>query len=592
MKLSEKLIGKLKLYKWNILALCLIAGVLSTFMLQKEGYHMDELLSFELSNAEYNPWIVPTQPVGRLAKFVHEEIDGNSFTKTLQNLCEAVKDVAVNKGNSKLATYKADVYEEPVWIDRQAFTDYLTVDGTDDFNYLSVYFNVKDDNHPPLHFMLLHTVSSVFKGQIAPFMGGLINLAAILGACVLLMKIGNLLWQDKKYGIAAALLYGMSSGAVATQLLIRMYGVLTFFCVAALYIHLKKWKSGDFAHNKALVLVTVLGFWTQYFFLFYMLILAAVMAAGLLHRKRFADLKKYVLSMVTAAALGLVCFPFAVSDVFRSSRGVEALEKLGSGFAEYGERLLGFGKILTERVLGGMTGILLILGVAAVTWIFRFMKKKKSGTVKAAEKKTEHAKVPESTGDIAAAAAASDGWVKAILIVPVIGYFLLAAKLSPYLVDRYIMAVFPFAALLLVAALVHLKMPFAGMMAVAAGFFILLFSYDGEYLYRGYQLQESMAEKYGEYPCICVYEGSGYYENLIEFTKYERTLLVTPAELLERTADEVLDAGEPVVVLVKGGLCSKPIKEYLENRYGYRMTEELVRESVYGDRICLYEQAE
>ncbi len=198
--------------------------------------------------------------------------------------------------------------------------------------------------------------------------------------------------------------------------------------------------------------------------------------------------------------------------------------------------------------------------------------------------------MPENTGDIAAAA--SDGWVKAILIVPVIGYFLLAAKLSPYLVDRYIMAVFPFAALLLVAALVHLKMPFAGMMAVAAGFFILLFSYDGEYLYRGYQLQESMAEKYGEYPCFCVYEGSGYYENLIEFTKYERTLLVTPAELLERTADEVLDAGEPVVVLVKGGLCSKPIKEYLENRYGYRMTEELVRESVYGDWICLYEQAE
>ena len=33
-------------------------------------------LSFELANARYNPWIVPTQPEGRLAKFVNEEIRG------------------------------------------------------------------------------------------------------------------------------------------------------------------------------------------------------------------------------------------------------------------------------------------------------------------------------------------------------------------------------------------------------------------------------------------------------------------------------------------------------------------------------------
>lgn len=54
---------------------------------QPEGsYHMDELLSFELANARYNPWIVPTQPEGRLAKFVNEEIEGDSAGEVLENL--------------------------------------------------------------------------------------------------------------------------------------------------------------------------------------------------------------------------------------------------------------------------------------------------------------------------------------------------------------------------------------------------------------------------------------------------------------------------------------------------------------------------
>lgn len=555
----DRLKSNIKEYKWNLLALCIIAGVLWSFTLQKEGYHMDELLSYELSNAEYNPWIVPTQPEGRLAKFVHEEIDADSFSRTLSNIFAVIKDVVQNRGSSLLATYKAEVYEEPVWIDRQTFSDYITVDKTDSFNYLSVYFNVKDDNHPPLHYMLLHTVSSLFRGQAAPFMGGLINLAAILGICILLMKIAELLWQDKRYGIMAALLYGLSSAAVATQLLIRMYGLMTFFCVAALYLHLKKEKEESFQHNKTLILVTVSGFLTQYFFLFYILILAAVTAFRLLRNKKGQALFWYMRSMATAAVIGLICFPFAISDVFKSSRGTEVLEKLGGGFAEYGERLLAFGKIVIERSFGGIFGILLILCAVAVALLFNREKRKEAHTGYAV-----------------------------MLLLPAAGYFLLAAKLSPYLVDRYVMAVFPFMALLLTMAFVRLKMPGVCMAVVATGFFVRLFFYDGEYLYKGYAFQEKTAESYAEYPCICIYEGSGYYENLIEFTKYKKTLLVTPAELSQRSADEVLEAGEPVVALIKGGLEEAQIKEILEEKYGYHMESVLVSESVYGDRIYLF----
>ena len=271
-----KLFRKKNKGEFVVLAVIFLLGCF--FISRKEGYHMDELLSFELANAEFTPWIVTTQPEGRLEKFVRNEIYGDSFGETVANITENVKDVLKNRGASKMLSYKADVYEEPVWIPAEQFRDYITADSRDNFNYLSVYFNVKDDNHPPLHFMALHTVSSVFRGKISPWMGCGINLVLILGICILLMKIcREFLFADKEPGIAVCILYACGMAGIATLLLIRMYAMLTFFCMAALYLHMKKKKTGRWKYqNKLLVLVTVCGFLTQYYFVIFMLFLAGV----------------------------------------------------------------------------------------------------------------------------------------------------------------------------------------------------------------------------------------------------------------------------------------------------------------------------
>ena len=72
-------INRLRKKGWEIAAIVLCMLIFSFGVSWKEGYHMDELLSFELANARFNPWIVPTQPQGRLAKFVENEIISDSF---------------------------------------------------------------------------------------------------------------------------------------------------------------------------------------------------------------------------------------------------------------------------------------------------------------------------------------------------------------------------------------------------------------------------------------------------------------------------------------------------------------------------------
>lgn len=607
----EKPLGRKFFSYWpELLVLLLCAVLLLSDISHKKGYHMDELLSFELANAEFNPWIVPTQPQGRLAKFVEQELRGESFGETCANLVDTVKDILQNRGGSKLLSYQADVYPEPVWIDRQQFIDYITVDEKDAFQYLSVYFNVKDDNHPPLHFMLLHTVSSVFKGQLTPLMGCGINLVCVLGIMVLLMRLGRQLMslegqlmslegsesRGRWAGLLAAGLYGLSAGALSTTLLIRMYAMVTFFCVALLAVHVRKLYHetlggpGFAARNKLLILVTVLGFWTQYFFLFYCLFLAAVTAVLLWREGRKKELWHYVRAMVMAAVIGVAVFPFSIADVFSSGRGVEALENLSSGLAGYGERLAAFAEILIKRLGVGCLAVLcaaLLCCVLRSVYVVFVRKSRNRGNGKGAVK---------------------CGGIVCLLVLPVLGYFLLAARMSPYLVDRYIMPVFPFVILLLVTALVKsltgvwsgqsasdgarplLALAFVSAAAVACQLWNPL-RYEDTYLYEEYEAQEELAEKYASYPCICIVEGVGYYENLLEFTCYERTLILSPQEFENRAGRDSIASLERVILLLKDGLDRDEICRIFEETYGLYPEEVLMdAEGVYGDQILLLEQ--
>lgn len=583
---------RLKRNKWQLAVLILVLLVQCFYISQKDGYHMDELLTFELANAEYNPWIVPTQPVGRLAKFMQQEIYGDSLGETLGNLKDTVADVLRNRGSSKLLSYKADVYEQPVWITREQFHEYITVGDRDGFNYLSVYFNVKDDNHPPLYFMLVHTMSSLFRDRISPWMGCVFNLAAVMGSCILMFALGRLLaachYIEERtgecWGLGSALLYGCSSGAIATTVFIRMYGVLTFLCMLSLYLHLQKWlgeQSGagkDFMKkNGLLILVTVLGYWTQYFFLFYCLLLALTTVILLFRGGRKKEAFHYVRSMAVAAVVGVGVYPFGVKHILTSGRGVEAIGNLASGLSGYGERLLAFGRLLLARTLGqGPLGpvivtTLLVLGVALLV---------------IGRSKARDSRDPElaENGKI--------GWrgLGWMLVFPPVGYFLLAARMSPYMVDRYIMPVFPFAAMALTGLLIYLwrRLGPAGeggvLWALLAVSCVSVFTYDGEYLYKGYEIQLQMAEEYASLPCICVYEGYGFYDNLLEFQTYDRTLLVKPSELEGR--QDIGELSEVVVLLKQNVEDTEEVWEMLAG-YGLRQQGWIIRgNGVYGDILA------
>lgn len=138
---------------------------------------------------------------------------------------------------------------------------------------------------------------------------------------------------------------------------------------------------------------------------------------------------------------------FAVADVFSSGRGTEALDNLASGFSGYGARLLSFGNIVADRTVGGplLAAACLAGVVLAVT----------AGWHKYQEYREYRSDGAEKAGQNVGPNAGPNARILSLLIVPVIGYFLLASRMSPYLVDRYVMPLFPLAALLLALLLCY-----------------------------------------------------------------------------------------------------------------------------------------
>lgn len=575
-----------KKYGIRIIVVLLSMLFLCTFISRKEGYHMDEILAFQLANAEYNPWIVPTQPVGRLAKFMNEHVDGENLRETVSNVMFVAKDTLTNRGGSILANYKADVYEAPVWISKEMFQAYVQCGAEDDYNLLSVYFNVKDDNHPPLHFMLLHMMTSLFKGEISVWHGCVINLAAIAGTLWLLGLIGDIVFKNKKNSVLLMILYGMSMAAVSTTLWIRMYALLMLWTVWSLYLHLRKYagieqdsflrikeknKKAKWIGSIGILVVTLMSFWTQYFGLFFILPLAVVTAVLLTREKRMQELWSYIRTMATAAVIGVCVYPFAVGDVFFSSRGTEALSQWHNGLAEYAGRLGAFGKILADNVAGGIMPFILAVLVPFVGIAVMQLCKKDKGEERCSL-------IPFI-----------------MCTIPTVTYFLLAAKMSPYFVDRYIMAIFPMTALVILLLWdrlgLHLKKENVASVLNLGIVFVLLVCQWGqlseghEYLYKGYEEQRNTAKEYADYPLVCLYDGYGFYENVMEMEQYEQTLLVKVTELpaMDESRLQVTENGYVTLIKYPGAEAGKQQLTQIMEVFGGSEAKLIYEGGAFGD---------
>ncbi|MCR5618759.1 MAG: hypothetical protein K6F65_01545 [Lachnospiraceae bacterium] len=563
--------------KYNLMltfALIIVLAFDIFFVSQKEGYHMDEILSYELSNSEFTPWITPTQPEGRLEKYYRAEIYDDRFTVLASNLFTQISDILKRRGASVAANYTADVYDSPVWMTSSDMKEYVTFFGDDSVIALSAYYNSITDNHPPLYFMLLNIFSAVyaifFYGSISPWPGCILNMIFMMGSMLIISAFFKNVFDRKYLGPVAALFYGLSPAGMNTVLLIRMYGAVAFFCLAFAYIVLKKLADGSDLKkgNKKLILVTVLGFLTQYFscILFFFLILSSVIY--LISAKKIRNALYLLRTMILSAVWGVVLYPFVFHDLFGTQIGSSVRENLVS-VSGYGSKLKTFLDIVAQQTGWSVTGCIMM-------FVFILI------------------------GALIAIFSRGIRFYGPILFVTALGYVLTVSKLAPYTVDRYLMPVFPFVVMIEILGLgtvissvaeKYLKdirfrrIVYTGVLFIwTVSCICLVPVISPNYLYTGYSNQERISRSYSSYDAVVVYRGTSFYRNVPELMNYNSCLLLKEEEVDHY--DERLASLNSVVIIRGDGVDNEVIRK-IGNMYGYNSLTFLMEDGVFGDDVCL-----
>lgn len=265
------------------------------------------------------------------------------------------------------------------------------------FSYDMVIKNQAADVHPPLYYMALHTLMSLFPGRFYKWFGILLNLGFSLVTLVGIVGVFYYLaetketvvvagksnvetpfekrGQDARYLIAllCGLAYGISPSAISGVMLTRMYAMSTMWTVlyALVFVLLIKELGGG---KKRFALLTLCGglicyatFLTHYFSLlvpFFLTLFYCIYVC--IRRKGFVRMFLYGISMMAAIGLGILSYPVSLQHIFADYRGEGAIEGLlGASW----QVVSMFGGYINNRVFASLLIPCLIVFVAALVYL-------------------------------------------------------------------------------------------------------------------------------------------------------------------------------------------------------------------------------
>ncbi len=256
------------------------------------------------------------------------------------------------------------------------FLDYLVLDRDHRFDYLIPYTNQVIDVHPPFYYYILHTICSLFPETFNKWYAGAVNIFfGVLTVCVL-YKIFLLHSKgDRRIAYFGMPLFVLSAGILNAVAFLRMYIMAMFFCLLMTFMLLKaKDRENDHHFYTRLFIVILLGALTHYYVIIYDVFICIVFGIMSVVEKKWKDVAGLILASAMAALSAIALFPRMLYHMFVGYRGEEALANLTSTKLNYFARIRSLYKIINKDILGGFGVMIIIVIIASV--IFMFIRKK------------------------------------------------------------------------------------------------------------------------------------------------------------------------------------------------------------------------
>lgn len=256
------------------------------------------------------------------------------------------------------------------WINAHILRESYIVEEYDDFNYSSVYFHQRIDNHPLLYYSIVHTVCSLFTDTYSNLYTMIINLIFLCAVDILMIKLFKKLYGKVGYSTVPFTFLFLTIVMQRLYVLPRMYMALAFFCFWYLYMHWdlltnEKWKKSYLIKMTACVL---LGTQTHYYFYVYAFALTGYTIIYLLYKHRNYNMFCYVYSGVVGIALSWIVFPWIIWHIFFNQMSKHT-EVTPWSFSKLKEYIM----FLNDQLLNGrgIIAILILVILCIVSIVFR-----------------------------------------------------------------------------------------------------------------------------------------------------------------------------------------------------------------------------
>ena len=454
--------------------------------------------------------------------------------KANYHLDEYLTYVLANSSNGS----KIQLQEGVAYTGDDAFMDYFTVQRGHEFDYATVWKNQSEDVHPPLYYVFVHTISSFFPGSFSKWFGLAVNILFYILSGIFVYMISARLFRDRIKALIILIIWGTSAGILNTVVFIRMYMMVSFFILAAIYLHLDlyKRKRPGIKFYTLLFLTTVGGGLTHYYFVVFIFFTAFYYVIFLLVQKRFRDLLLYIVTYLLSAGTAILIFPSMIDQVFFGYRGEAAFEAMESN-SNFLNTIFQYASIIISKTMGYSLIFFLILAAGILLIIRRF---KISGIKRGMRKIFRH---PAS----------------AMFLVSIM-YFLVIARIAPYITDRYIAPIFGlvyivvFTVLLKILCLLKMKenRKYLFMIITGAVLLPLTWSHGIENLYLNRQEGVRIAEENSNLDVIFVYDGKIWKlcPDIKELDKYHSFTVLKKENLENYFQESNLEGSESYVVYI------------------------------------------
>ena len=329
-----------------ICLICITAAQLCwtvfVFACEKDGHHSDEVWSYGLANSSGQPFVFARAGV-------------------------SIDDIG-----------SGDIVNIGCLTDGKVLNDYITVQQDERFGFGAVWENQILDHHPPLYYLLLHAVCSLFPDRYSPVYGFVLNCVFLAVTQVFLFLAARLIVGDGRAALICCLFYGGGHAALYTFTFIRQYALLTMLAVMLVYFTARLHYSGSMRRLPPVLAVSFAMFMTHYYGIVFAGALAACVCLHLLIKRRTAAMLVYGFSFAGSLGLFFAVYPSALrqmADYSAHSSTGGAAEQLRAAADLITEGLFGFG---AKGGIGAAAAVL--IGSAAVSAaVYLYIRGRKSG---------------------------------------------------------------------------------------------------------------------------------------------------------------------------------------------------------------------